>query len=76
MNTQPSGSHHLATLGRSQSISSSAVRVGAGLEHHARQRPLLPSLVGDADDRRLGHLGVGHDLVLQLDRADPLAARS
>ena len=30
---------------------------------------------GDADDGRLGDLGVAHQLVLEFDRADPLAAR-
>src|SRR4051812_29955766 len=50
------------------------VEVGARLGHHAGQRPLAPALVGDADDRRLLDLGVGHDLVLELHRGDPLAA--
>ena len=45
-----------------------------GLHHDAGQRPLGPLRVGDADDRRLGDLRVAHDLVLELDRADPLAA--
>ena len=74
MKTTSSGSHHLATwaeelehLGLRQAL--------ARLHDHARERALDPPLVGHADHRGLGHLGVGHDLVLQLDRADPLAAR-
>ena len=38
------------------------------------QRALAPPLVGHADDRGLAHGRVGHQLVLQLDRGDPLAA--
>ena len=46
-----------------------------GTEDDARDRPLAPPGVGHADDGRLGDLRVGHQLVLELDRADPLAAR-
>ena len=73
MNTTSSGSHHLATRPSRNSRTSSLVSVSPGLHHHARQRPLGPLGVLDADDGGLGHLGVGHDLVLELDRADPLA---
>src|SRR5690606_35565461 len=37
------------------------------LEDDAGQRALLPLRVLDADDGGLGHLGVAHDLVLELD---------
>jgi hypothetical protein len=50
-------------------------RRALGLRHHAGQRALLPLRVGNADHGGLGHAGVRHDLVLELHRADPLAAR-
>src|SRR5690606_14274738 len=43
--------------------------------HDAGDRALTPLRVGYADDRRLLHLGHRNDLVLELDGADPLAAR-
>src|SRR6266511_2460480 len=43
--------------------------------HDTRQRSLVPSRIGDADHRRLDNLGMRHELVLELDRRDPLAAR-
>ena len=45
------------------------------LEHHHRERPLGPLVVGDGDDRGLGDGGVSHERVLERDRRDPLAAR-
>ena len=75
MNSTRSGSHHLATRPARNSRSAVGVELGAALEHDARARPLAPLLVGHGDDRRLEHVGVGHDLVLELDRRDPLAAR-
>src|SRR4051812_8968404 len=45
------------------------------LEHHARERALVPSFVGDADHACLAHIGVRGEPVLEVDRADPFAAR-
>ena len=45
------------------------------LAHDARERALVPARIGHADDARLDHVGMGHQQVLELDRADPLAAR-
>src|SRR5207245_1826312 len=42
--------------------------------HDAGERPLLPALVGQADDGGLQHVRVAHDQVLELDARDPLAA--
>ena len=50
-------------------------RLLALAQHHARERALAPLGVRQADHRGLGHRRVRHDLVLELDRADPLAAR-
>ena len=75
MNSTSSGSCHLATLPPRKSRISCSRQLGALLEHDARQRPLAPLVVGDADDGGLLDLRVGHQLVLQLDRRDPLAAR-
>src|SRR5262249_37996604 len=47
----------------------------ARLQHHAGERALVPARVGDADDRRLDHLRVGHELVLELDGGNPFPAR-
>ena len=74
MNTTSSGSHHLATRGVEEVEHLCLRQLLSRLHHDARERALDPLLVGHADDRGLGHLRVGHDLVLQLDRADPLAA--
>src|SRR3546814_12853251 len=43
--------------------------------HHAGQRSLGPLGVGHPDHGGLGDLRVAHQLVLEVDRADPLAAR-
>src|SRR5688500_2162110 len=45
------------------------------LHDDARERALAPLRVVDADHGGLLDLWVGHDLVLELGRADPLAAR-
>ena len=74
MNSTSSGSCHLATRGARKSRIVLLGQLGAGLEHDAGQRALRPLRVGHADDRRLADLRVGHQLVLQLDRRDPLAA--
>src|SRR5918992_1606250 len=47
----------------------------AGLLHRDHDRALVPFRVADADDRGLGDRRVGDGNVLQIDRADPLAAR-
>src|ERR687895_665115 len=47
----------------------------AGLLHRDHDRALVPFRVADADDRGLGDRRVGNGDVLQVDRADPLAAR-
>ena len=54
-------------------------RIGFGArlvrsDHHHHQGPLVPPGVGNADHGRLEDRRVGHHLVLQLDRRDPLAA--
>ncbi len=41
-------------------------------QHDATQRTLGPALVGLGDHGSLEHVGMSHDLVLELDRADPL----
>ena len=74
MNSTASGSHHFATRGRRCSSTSVGGQRLALLHDHAGQRPLHPLLAGDGDHGGLGDLRVRHDLVLQLDRADPLAA--
>ena len=51
-----------------------ASRLAPSLEHDAGQRPLGPALVGLRDHRRLEHVRVRHQRVLELDRGDPLAA--
>src|SRR5215471_11104207 len=45
------------------------------LHHHARERALLPTGVGYPDDARFDDGRVCHQVVLELDRADPFAAR-
>ncbi len=75
MKAHRSGSHHRLTRPDRKATSSPAVGVRALLEHHGHQRPLAPPLVGHGDDGGFDHPGMGHDLVLQLDRRDPLAAR-
>src|SRR5450759_5738689 len=40
--------------------------------NHCHQRTLTPSRVGNGDDGRLEHSGMGHDFVLQFHRRDPL----
>src|SRR5579875_352051 len=50
------------------------IRRSAFFEDHNGQRPLLPTLVGYADDRGLDHIRVPDQAVLQLDRRDPLPA--
>ena len=52
----------------------SAVTDCALAEHDRREWTLAPPLVRHADDARLEHRRVRHQRVLQLDRADPLAA--
>src|SRR6185437_1120329 len=44
------------------------------LRHHDQERPLVPFRMLDADDRGLGDVRVAHRRVLDIDRADPLAA--
>src|SRR5207253_7044231 len=44
-----------------------------GLEHHAREGPLLPAGMRGRDDRSLRDRRVTHERVLERDRADPLA---
>ena len=74
MNANSSGSHHFATRPRRCSTQLLRARARALAQHHAAQRALGPALVGLGDHRRLDHVGVGHHLVLELDRGDPLAA--
>src|SRR5688572_13031758 len=45
------------------------------LQHDDRQRPLAPLRVGHRNHRGLRDLGVPHQRVLEVERADPLAAR-
>ena len=75
MKANSSGSHHFATSGSRCSRSSSGVRIEPSLQHDAGQRPLGPALVRHRDHRRLQHVGMRHQRVLELDRGDPLAAR-
>src|SRR5262245_61617946 len=48
---------------------------GAGAQHDAGERPLLPAFVRHPHDRRFDDVRVCHDRILELDRRDPLAAR-
>ena len=74
-NANSSGSHHFATRPRRCSTQLvGAVVCAPSRSDHAAQRPLRPALVGLGDHRRLDDVRVGHQLVLQLDRGDPLAA--
>src|SRR5262249_17360285 len=43
--------------------------------HHDQQRPLVPLGMAYADHRRLGDARAAHGGVLEIDRADPFAAR-
>ena len=75
MNAQRSGSCQRASVAGEEL----AQLVGGGASRprwsdDRRQRALAPPLVGHADDAGLEHRRVGHQRVLQLDRADPLAA--
>lgn len=45
-----------------------------GLEHHEGRQPLAVLLVVHADHRGLGHVGVGGQRLLHLDRVDVLTA--
>src|SRR5581483_8966285 len=45
------------------------------LDHDARERPLVPTGIGHADHGRLDDQRVAHEVVLELDGRDPLAAR-
>ena len=72
---QRSGSHHRATRPAEELEQRFGLRTGTvGPRHHHHQGPLVPLGVGDADDGRLEDVGVGHHLVLELHRRDPLAA--
>ena len=74
MNSTRSGSHHFATR------SARKPRSAVGVERRRRRLSTThahgrsPHARRHRDHRRLEHLGVGHDLVLELDRRDPLAA--
>src|SRR5690349_5633358 len=46
----------------------------SGSKHHASKRPLAPALVRYCDHRGLRNGRVTHEIVLHVDRADPLAA--
>src|SRR5687767_2005486 len=46
-----------------------------GLQHHHCQRPLAPLRVGHRDNRRFRDLGMAHQRVLEVERADPFAPR-
>ncbi len=48
---------------------------GPWLQHDVSQRTLTPALIRPGHDRRFPDGGVGHELALQLHRADPFAAR-
>ena len=67
---------HLKWASRSRqcSMSSASVAVAAGAQHDERLDRLAPLLVGHADDRGLGDGRVLEEAVLDLDRADVLAA--
>ena len=75
MKANSSGSHHFATRPRevlAQLLG--AERSAPSRSDDAGQRALGPALVGLGDHRRLGHVRVRHQRVLELDRGDPLAA--
>src|SRR5947209_10327295 len=44
------------------------------LQHHAGEGTFVPGGVGHADHRRLGDVGMPHEMVFKLHRRDPLAA--
>ena len=74
-NSNRSGSHHFAKLGREELAQLLRRGVLALAQHDDRERPLRPLLVRDGDDRRLGDRRMAHERVLERDRRDPLAAR-
>src|SRR5579859_7082586 len=47
----------------------------AGFENDDGERTLQPARIGHGNDRGLGDRRMSHEGVLELDRADPLAAR-
>ena len=75
MNVHRSGSCHLATCDARNSRRSDALALDVLAAHDARERTLVPPRVGDRDHRRLDDVGVRHQVALELDRRDPLAAR-
>ena len=49
------------------------VAVGAGLEHHQSERQLAAQLVGHAEDRAFGDVGMGRDDLLHGAGREPVA---
>ena len=74
MNSTCSGSHHLATSGLRWSRMSSSVAVSPSLRTTQASGRSSHFGSGMPIDRGLLHRRVAHDRVLQVDRADPLAA--
>src|SRR5437899_2617429 len=64
-----------ARLGSTLNSSTTGGSAPAGLLHRDDDRPLVPLRMLDADHRRLGDRRVRHRDALEVDRADPLAAR-
>ena len=75
MNAHRSGTCQRATCRPRKAAESSIGQRRRPLDHDAGERALVPPRVGDADDRRLDDLRVRHEVALELDRRDPLAAR-
>ena len=48
--------------------------LGVGVQTYDRQRAFTPTVVGYGDDSGLRDGGMRHQVVLQVDRGDPLAA--
>ena len=75
MKLHRSGTCHFATRSPRNAAELGRVDRGAVLHDDARERAFLPARVGHADDARLDDGRVRHQVVLELHRADPLAAR-
>ena len=74
MITHRSGSHHFDYPGSQERQQLVGRGHRALLDHHGDQGPLAPPLVGHGDHGGLDDAGMGHDLVLELHRGDPLTA--
>ena len=73
-NSISSGSHHFANFGARNASSSSGGRGLTRLQHHDRQRALVPLGMRHGDDGGFGDRRMAHQRGLERHGADPLAA--